>query len=62
MDDFDLRSFLLKKIQEDRQRIAETMLDGLLTDMAHYKDLQGRLEVLKEMEQNIADYYKMDHI
>jgi hypothetical protein len=61
MDDLDLRSFLLKKIHEDRQRIADTMLDGLLTDMAHYKDLQGRLEVLKEMEQNIADFYKMEH-
>jgi len=58
MDDLDLASYLRKVIAEKRSDISNVLMDGMLKDVEHYKNLQGQLEVLKLIEMNISDFYK----
>mgnify|MGYP000642687846 CR=1 len=58
MDDLDLASYLRKVIAEKRSDISNVLMEGMLKDVEHYKNLQGQLEVLKLIEMNISDFYK----
>ena len=58
MDDLDLASYLRKVIAEKRSDISNVLMEGMLKDVEHYKNLQGQIEVLKLIEMNISDFYK----
>jgi len=58
MDDLDLASYIKKIIAEKRGDIQNVLMEGMLKDVEHYKNLQGQLEVLKLIEMNISDFYK----
>ena len=58
MDDLDLASYLRKVIAEKRSDISNVLMEGMLKDVEHYKNLQGQLEVLKLIDMNISDFYK----
>ena len=42
MDAIELANQLKRLINEQRSAIQETMMDGLLKDIEHYKNLQGQ--------------------
>ena len=56
-DDVDLASAIKRMISDRRSLIVETMCEGLLKDMEHYKSLQGELTALNLVEQHIQDFY-----
>ncbi len=56
-DDIDLASSLKRLISDRKSLIVETMCEGLLKDMLHYKSLQGELTALNLVEQQIQDFY-----
>tara|TARA_R110000803_G_scaffold189283_1_gene251733 strand:+ start:366 stop:554 length:189 start_codon:yes stop_codon:yes gene_type:complete len=58
MDDLDLAGYIKKIIAEKRGDIQNVLMEGMLKDVEHYKNLQGQLEVLKLIEMNISDFYK----
>ena len=57
MDAIELANQLKRLINEQRSAIQETMMDGLLKDIEHYKSLQGELTALNLVEQTIQDFY-----
>jgi hypothetical protein len=56
-DDVDLASAIKRMISDRRSLIVETMCEGLLKDMEHYKSLQGELTALNLVEQHIQEFY-----
>jgi|TARA_R110000868_G_scaffold66385_1_gene197727 hypothetical protein len=56
-DDVDLASSLKRMVADRRSLIVETLCEGLLKDMEHYKSLQGELTALNLVEQHIQDFY-----
>ena len=56
-DDVDLASSLKRMIADRKSLIVETMCEGMLKDMEHYKSLQGELTALNLVEQSIQDFY-----
>jgi hypothetical protein len=56
-DDVDLASAVKRMIEDRRSLIVETMCEGMLKDMEHYKSLQGELTALNLVEQSIKDFY-----
>jgi|TARA_B100000989_G_C19478558_1_gene444076 hypothetical protein len=58
MEDFDLAETIKKNIEDRRELIKNTLMNGMLKDIEHYKSLQGELNSLLYVEQVIKDYYK----
>jgi|TARA_A100001015_G_C14852078_1_gene656904 hypothetical protein len=58
MSEVDLADSLKRVIEERREMIANTMMDGLLKDIEHYKSLQGELNALLLVDMAIKDYFK----
>ena len=58
MDAIELANQLKRLINEQRSAIQETMMDGLLKDIEHYKNLQGQLHSLNLVEAEIANFFK----
>jgi hypothetical protein len=56
-DDVDLASAIKRMISDRRSLIVETMCEGMLKDMEHYKSLQGELTALNLVEQHIQEFY-----
>ena len=56
-DDVYLASSLKRMIADRKSLIVETMCEGMLKDMEHYKSLQGELTALNLVEQQIQDFY-----
>ena len=46
MDDVDLAERLRRLIAEQKKQISDTMMDGLLKDVEHYRNLQGQIHTL----------------
>jgi hypothetical protein len=57
-DDVDLASSLKRMIADRKSLIVETMCEGMLKDMEHYKSLQGELTALNLIQQEISEYFK----
>ena len=58
MDDVDLAERLRRLIAEQKKQISDTMMDGLLKDVEHYRNLQGQIHALNLVELEIANYFK----
>jgi|TARA_Y100000114_G_C11528278_1_gene216768 hypothetical protein len=58
MDAIELANQLKRLIDEQRSAIQETMMDGLLKDIEHYKNLQGQIHSLNLVEAEIANFFK----
>jgi|TARA_R100000664_G_C2702912_1_gene102577 hypothetical protein len=58
MDAIELANQLKRLINEQRSAIQETMMDGLLKDIEHYKNLQGQIHSLNLVEAEIANFFK----
>ena len=58
MDDIDLADKIKRVIEDRRGLIETTLMDGLLTDIEHYKSLQGELTALNLIEQEVSQYFK----
>ena len=58
MEDFELAETIKKNIEDRRELIKNTLMNGMLKDIEHYKSLQGELNSLLYVEQVIKDYYK----
>ena len=56
-DDVDLASSVKRMISDRRILIVETMCEGMLKNMEHYKSLQGELTALNLVEQHIKEFY-----
>jgi hypothetical protein len=56
-DDVDLASAIKRMISDRRSLIVETLCEGMLKDMEHYKSLQGELTALNLVEQHIQEFY-----
>ena len=56
-DDVDLASSVKRMISDRRSLIVETMCEGMLKDMEHYKSLQDELTALNLVEQHIQEFY-----
>ena len=56
-DDVDLASAVKRMIEDRRSLIVETMCEGMLKNMEHYKSLQGELTALNLVEQHIQEFY-----
>ena len=46
-DDVDLAAAIKRMISDRKELIVETMCEGMLKDMEHYKSLQGELTGVK---------------
>tara|TARA_R110000803_G_scaffold193154_2_gene256099 strand:+ start:1759 stop:1947 length:189 start_codon:yes stop_codon:yes gene_type:complete len=62
MDDIDLANKMKRVIADRRGMIRDTMMDGLLTSIEHYKCLQGELTALNLVESEISEYFKENKI
>ena len=58
MDDIDLADKIKSIIDDRRDLIQTTMMDGLLKDIEHYRSLQGEITALNLIEQEISQYFK----
>ena len=58
MDDIDLADRIKRLVATERKRISDTMMDGLLKDVEHYRNLQGQIHALNLVELEIANYFK----
>jgi hypothetical protein len=58
MDDIDLAGKIKRVIDDRRELIRGTLMDGLLKDMEHYKSLQGELVALNLIESEISQHFK----
>jgi len=58
VDDIDLAHKIKRVIEDRRGIIKDTMMDGLLTSIEHYKSLQGELTALNLVEFEISEYFK----
>ena len=58
MNDIDLAGKVKRVIEDRRELIIGTFMDGLLKDMEHYKSLQGELVALNLIESEISQHFK----
>ena len=58
MDDINLADKIKRVIEDRRGLIQTTLMDGLLTDIEHYKSLQGELTAFNLIEQEVSQYFK----
>ena len=58
MNDIDLAGKIKRVIEDRRELIIGTFMDGLLKDMEHYKSLQGQLDALNLIESEISQHFK----
>ena len=58
MDDIDLAGKIKRVIDDRRELIRGTLMDGLLKDMEHYKSLQGEMVALNLIESEISQHFK----
>ena len=58
MDDIDLADRIKRLVATERKSISDTMMDGLLKDVEHYRNLQGQIHALNLVELEIANYFK----
>ena len=58
MNDIDLAGKIKRVIEDRRELIIGTFMDGLLKDMEHYKSLQGALVALNLIESEISQHFK----
>ena len=58
MDDIDLAGKIKRVIEDRRELIRGTLMDGLLKDIEHYKSLQGELVALNLIESEISQHFK----
>jgi hypothetical protein len=58
MSDIDLAGKIKRVIEDRRELIIGTFMDGLLKDMEHYKSLQGELVALNLIESEISQHFK----
>jgi|TARA_A100001037_G_scaffold303364_1_gene337166 hypothetical protein len=58
MDDIDLAGKIKRVIDDRRELIRGTLMDGLLKDIEHYKSLQGELVALNLIESEISQHFK----
>lgn len=58
MDDIDLADKIRRIIDDRRDLIQTTMMDGLLKDIEHYRSLQGEITALNLIEQEISQYFE----
>ena len=58
MDDVDLAERLRRLIAEQKKQISDTMMDGLLKDVEHYRNLQGQIHTLNWVELEISQHFK----
>ena len=58
MDDIDLADRIKRLVATAKKNISDTMMDGLLKDVEHYRNLQGQIHALNLVELEIANYFK----
>ena len=58
MDDIDLADRIKSLVATEKKNISDTMMDGLLKDVEHYRNLQGQIHALNLVELEIANYFK----
>tara|TARA_B100001123_G_C14575977_1_gene736195 strand:- start:82 stop:270 length:189 start_codon:yes stop_codon:yes gene_type:complete len=58
MDNIDLAGKIKRVIDDRRELIRGTLMDGLLKDIEHYKSLQGELVALNLIESEISQHFK----
>jgi len=58
MDDIDLADRIKRFVATEKKNISDTMMDGLLKDVEHYRNLQGQIHALNLVELEIANYFK----
>ena len=58
MDDIDLADRIKRLVAAEKKNISDTMMDGLLKDVEHYRNLQGQIHALNLVELEIANYFK----
>ena len=58
MDDVDLADRIKRLVATEKKNISDTMMDGLLKDVEHYRNLQGQIHALNLVELEIANYFK----
>jgi hypothetical protein len=58
MREVDLASSLKRAIEDRRKEITETLTSGALTCMDQYKYIQGHLNALSFIEDEIAEHFK----
>jgi|TARA_Y100001938_G_C7851823_1_gene311182 hypothetical protein len=58
MDDIDLADRIKRLVATEKKNISDTMMDGLLKDVEHYRNLQGQIHALNLVELEIANYFK----
>ena len=58
MDDIDLADRIKRLVATEKKNISDTMMDGLLKDVEHYRNLQGQIQALNLVELEIANYFK----
>jgi hypothetical protein len=58
MNDIDLAGKIKRVIEDRRELIIGTLMDGLLKDIEHYKSLQGELVALNLIESEISQHFK----
>ena len=58
MDDIDLADRIKRFVATEKKNISDTMMDGLLKDVEHYRNLQGQIHTLNLVELEIANYFK----
>ena len=58
MEDLDLAETIKKNIEDRRELIKNTLMNGMLKDVEHYKYLQGELSIIYYLEDEISDIGK----
>ena len=62
MDDIDLAQTIKRVIEDRRGLIQATLMEGLLQDIEHYKQLQGELTALNLIEVEVSAYFKENKV
>ena len=62
MHDIDLAQTIKRVIEDRRGLIQATLMDGLLQDIEHYKQLQGELTALNLIEVEVSAYFKENKV
>ena len=58
MDDIDLADRIKRLVATEKKNISDTMMDGLLKDVEHYRNLQGQIHTLNLVELEISQHFK----
>ncbi len=58
MEDLDVLQKVKKVIDDRETQISEILMSGSLTDMEHYKYLQGELAALYHVRNELREFFK----